>query len=352
MTRLAENPDGPNDSRLSVREHSVLEAVRAGDESVFAGLVERHRHELEVHCYRMLGSIADAEDLVQETFLRAWRARETFQGRSSARAWLYRVATNACLDATSKRPLRVLPFDVGPAVDPHGQARPATGVSWLEPYPDELLERVASGDDEPDAVLIDRETIELAFIAAIQYLPAKQRAVLIMRDVLSLPASDVAESLGDTVAAVKSALQRARATLRQLLPPRRVEWAPMSEFGEQERIVLERYMQALEHDDPSRLAAVLREDLRAAWTPMGIWTDGRENFITGTHLHAPPGEFRALPTRANRQPAVAIYLRAPGEERFCLLALQVLRIEAGAIAEIIDYSTPELLARFAVPASL
>src|SRR4051794_19388963 len=173
----------------------LVAAAKAGDETAFATLVERHHRELHVHCYRMVGSVDEAEDLVQETFLRAWRRRETYQGRSTIRAWLYRIATNACLDTLDRRARRVLPPDVAPPQAPGVTALARTDVAWLQPYPDRLLEPVAPRDAEPDAVAVTRETIELAFVAAVQHLPATQRAVLILRDVLGWPARQAADLL-------------------------------------------------------------------------------------------------------------------------------------------------------------
>ena len=195
------------DTRLEELGVSGLGEV---DEPAFSGLAERHRRELHVHCYRMLGSFEDAEDTVQETFLRAWRRRETFEGRSTFRAWLYRIATNACLDLLAKR-----------------RPEPATGgeVLWLQPYPDRLLDELPAGDaDEPETVAVARETIELAYLVAVQHLAPRPRAVLILRDVLGWPAKDVAELLGDSVNSVNSALQRARAGMREHLPAERQDW--------------------------------------------------------------------------------------------------------------------------------
>jgi RNA polymerase sigma-70 factor, ECF subfamily len=187
------------------------------EQSAFAAVFERHRAELQVHCYRMLGSLEDAEDLVQETFLRAWRSRERFaaDGRFSFRAWLYRISTNACLDVLRARSRRVMPPDVVPAADPTVVPSPPADLPWLQPYPDRLLEQVTAPEEEPGAVVVARETIELAFIAAIQHLPPRQRAVLILRDVLGWSANDTASLLKTSVAAANSALQRARATLRR-----------------------------------------------------------------------------------------------------------------------------------------
>src|SRR5262249_18240728 len=193
------------------------------EEPAFAALVERHRTELRVHCYRMLGSFDDAEDLVQETFLRAWQGRGGFEGRSSPRAWLYRIATNACLDALAGRARRVLPDALAPPPDPTVGLPVRTDIAWLQPFPDRLWEPAAPREDEPEAVAITRETMELAFLAAIQHLPPRQRAVLLLRDALGWTAVQVAELLEASVASVNSALQRARATLRERLPERAAE---------------------------------------------------------------------------------------------------------------------------------
>ena len=194
--------------------------ARDGDPAAFAAVAERYRAELQLHCYRMLGSLQDAEDLVQETFLRAWSKRASYQARSTFRAWLYGIATNACLDALRRRPKRVLPPDVAGAADPNEPPQPATDLPWLEPFPDLLLEQAAANDDEPEAKLLARETTELAFLAAIQHLPPRQRAILIMRDVLDWSARQTAASLETTVPSVNSALQRAHATLAKHLPSR------------------------------------------------------------------------------------------------------------------------------------
>jgi RNA polymerase sigma-70 factor (ECF subfamily) len=217
-------------------------------ESAFSALFERHRHELRVHCYRMLGSFDDAEDLVQETFLRAWRARSGFgaDGRVALRPWLYRIATNACLDALRSRPRRIMPEDVAPAGDPTLPPPPPTDLPWLQPYPDRLL---APADEEPGAVVTSRETIELAFIAAIQHLPPRQRAALILRDVLGWPAKDTAALLETTVVSANSALQRGRATLRRRLGERRTDWSGWSAPTDAERELLRRYIETHERAD-------------------------------------------------------------------------------------------------------
>src|SRR5215470_9820637 len=222
----------------------VVAAAREGDESAFGALVERYRRELQVHCYRMLGSFEDSEDLVQETFLRAWRKREGFEGRSTFRTWLYRIATHACLDFLDRHPRQPLPRQRMPPPGPLASVLPPAEIPWLQPYPDRLLEPIAPSDTEPDAALVAKETIELAFLAAIQHLPPRQRAVLILRDVLGWSASETAALLEMSVVAVKSALQRARPTLKQHLPEQRLHWAPSSEPTAEERMLLQRYVDA------------------------------------------------------------------------------------------------------------
>jgi RNA polymerase sigma-70 factor, ECF subfamily len=214
---------------------AFLDTVHTGDQSAFGALAERYRRELHVHCYRMLGSFEDAEDLVQETFLRAWHRRATFAGHSTFRAWLYRIATNACLDALARRPRQVPPGSA-----PAAGAAPSPEVSWLRPYPDHLLQAVAPSDEEPDVAVVTKETIELAFLVAIQHLPPRQRAVLILRDVLGWSAREAASMLDASVASANSALQRARATLRQHLPERRLDWAPSADSSRQERELVQR----------------------------------------------------------------------------------------------------------------
>ncbi|WP_344933339.1 RNA polymerase subunit sigma-70 [Sphaerisporangium flaviroseum] len=327
-------------------------AVRAGDESAFASLVERHRRELRVHCYRMLGAFADSEDLVQETFLRAWRSRGGFEARSTFRAWLYRIATNACLDVLAQRPRRVLPYDVAPAAG-SGTALPLPmDGPWLEPCPDHLLSGAVPADQAPDAVLVAKETIELAFLAAIQHLPPRQRAVLIMRDVLGWSASDTAGSLDLSVAAVKSALQRARSTLRRHLPRSRLEWGSVAGATAEERVLLRRYVDAHRRGDGDALAALLSEDVRVSFPPLPLWVDGRDSFIAGSKEFADAGEYRYVETGANLQPAAAVYLRRPSDTVFRLLALEVLRIEKGRIAEIVDFNDPAVLAAFGLAPAL
>jgi RNA polymerase sigma-70 factor, ECF subfamily len=320
-------------------EGAAVAAARAGDESAFAALTERYRPELQVHCYRMLGSFEDAEDVVQETFLRAWRRRGTFEGRSSFRAWLYGIATHASLDAVAQKRRR---------------ATAGSEVLWLQPYPDRLLDAAAPRDDEPDAVVVTKETIELAFLVALQHLPPTQRAVLIVRDVLGWSARETAALLETTVAAVNSALQRARATLRKRLPERRLEPAE-AELTDEERALLERYMEASERDDLEALAETLGEDARFTMPPEpGVWV-GRDVLIAswaeGGFGSEEFGRLRCLLTRANRQPAVANYLRRPGEAAYRPMALDVLTIANGLVADIVTFP-PAVFPSFDLPPSL
>jgi RNA polymerase sigma-70 factor (ECF subfamily) len=335
----------------------IVAAARAGDESAFGALAERYRRELQVHCYRMLGSFEDSEDQVQETFLRAWRKRETFEGRSTFRAWLYRIATNACLDFLDRHPRRPRPRQGLATVDPGSLAPPPTEIPWLQPYPDRLLEPVAPSDAEPDAALVAKETIELAFLAAIQHLPPRQRAVLILRDVLGWSANETAALLEVSLASVKSALQRARPTLKQHLPEQRLHWAPSPEPTAEERILLQRYMDAHERADIELLAGLLREDMLLTMPPHPMWFVGRESILAFTADVFDPassmyhGRWRSLPTRANRQPAAAHYVQLPGDDTYRAQVLDVLRIVDGQIAEVTAF-VPELFPAFGLPPTL
>jgi RNA polymerase sigma-70 factor (ECF subfamily) len=323
----------------------IVAAARAGDEAAFATLVERHRRELRVHCYRMLGSLEEAEDLVQETFLRAWKKLGGFAGRSTFRAWLYRIATNACLDVLDgPRTCRVLPQHLGPSSDPDTVPVARTDIAWLQPYPD-------------DAV-IARETIELAFLAAIQHLPPRQRAALIVRDVLDFPAKETADLLDTSVASVNSALQRARATLREHMPERRLDWAPAAAPTHEELAVLRRYMDAMERADLAAVADLLAAEVRALMPPYPLWFQGHDAVVASLASSWDPGSphyvgrFRMLPTGANHQPATATYLRPPGETAYRAFAIGLFRIDHGRIAEITAFHEPDLFPLFDLPMEL
>jgi RNA polymerase sigma-70 factor (ECF subfamily) len=305
----------------------------------------RHRHELEVHCYRMLGSLEDAEDVVQETLLRAWRKRETYRGRATVKAWLYGIATNACLDVLNRRARRVLPPAVAAPADPRLEPLPpASEVGWLEPYPDIRLDEA-----DVDDVIVARETIELAFLVAIQHLPPRQRAVLILRDVLGWSAREVADIVGTTVIAANSALQRARGTLKQHLPERRLDWGRERTPDTDERQLLDRYMDAWNRTDVDALVALLARDARVSMPPSASWYAGRDEirtFLTNFPMAPAAPHHIHVPIRANRQPAFAVYLAdASGVHP---IAIEVLRIANGLIAEVDVFMQPGLVERFAV----
>jgi RNA polymerase sigma-70 factor, ECF subfamily len=315
----------------------------------FAVAIERHRQELQVHCYRMLGSLEDAEDVVQETLLRAWRRRETFQGRSTLRAWLYGIATNACLDALERRSRRLLPPSLTPPADPLAPPPPASEVGWLEPYPDRLLDEVADNDG-PHETIVARETIELAFLVVIQHLPPRQRAVLILRDVLGWNARETASIVDTTLIASNSALQRARETLRRYLPEERLRWGRSTTPDALESSLLARYMEAWDRSDVDGLVALLKEDARLAMPPTPAWYDGRASIgaFLAAHPLGPNGPHHVhVPTRANRQPALAAFIRPKPGAALRPLGVQVLRISDGLIAEIDIFLQPQLVERFA-----
>jgi RNA polymerase sigma-70 factor, ECF subfamily len=304
----------------------------------------------------MLGSLEDSEDLVQETFLRAWRKRADFgsDGRYALRAWLYRIATNACLDVLRSRPRRVLPSEVAGPANPDLPPSAPADLPWLQPYPDRLLEPISPAEDEPGALVVARETLELAFIAAIQHLPPRQRAVLILRDVLGWSAKDAAALLEASIASVNSALQRARATLRGRLGEPRTEWAPSTEPSEEERELLRLYVDAHERGDIDALAELLRQDARLTMPPHPTWFEGREAILIASAKGFDPefGELRAVPAAANLQPAAAYYLREPGDSEYRALAVDVLRTEGGLVVEITSFVDPALFAALGLPPTL
>jgi RNA polymerase sigma-70 factor (TIGR02960 family) len=291
------------------------------DEAGFTELAERHRRELHVHCYRMLGSFQDAEDAVQETFLKAWRARGTYEGRSTFRAWLYRIATNTCLDLLAGR-----------------RPEPATGgeVRWLEPYPDSLLDELpAAGADEPEALAVARETIELAYVVAVQHLAPRPRAVLVLRDVLGWPAKDVADLLGDSVNSVNSALQRARAGMREHLPAERQEWTG-ADGDEDSRELVRRFTEASVAADLDAIAAMMRDDVRYSMPPWEGLVVGRDAVVADWTANGYPQMtgLRAVTTAVNRQPAIAYYLWREQDDAYVALTLDVLRISGGLVTEV------------------
>jgi RNA polymerase sigma-70 factor, ECF subfamily len=323
------------------------------DEAAFTALAEGYRRQLQVHCYRMLGSLDEAEDLVQETFLRAWRGRQAFEGRAQVRTWLYRIATNACLNALERGPRRIVPRDVAPPVTAltdtsNAPSEPpwAPELPWLQPIPDELL-------PSPEHEVVEKETIELVYLAALQHLPPRQRAILILRDALGWSANEVAGLLDTTAVSVNSALQRAHATMRAQLPTGRHEWHAVRPASDVEQSLLQRFMHAWERADAAALTSLLREDALWAMPPAPLWFSGRvaiERLFTQFPLGA-GREFRTLATAANRQPAAAGYMRLAGWPEFRFVGVHVLRIEGDQIAEVTAFG-PELCRAFDVPAVL
>ena len=316
------------------------------DQAAFVAECEAHRARLRLHCYRMLGGVDEADDMVQETFLRAWRSRASFEGRAQLSTWLHRIATNVCLDVLATKARRVLPQDVVRAVQPTDQPRAtpplAPELPWLEPFPDRLL--------DPESLTASRESIELAFLAALQHLPAKQRATLLLCDVLGWSAKETADLLELTVPAVTSALQRAHATMKELAPAGRTDWAPLAAPTDAERALLARYMQAWEQGDANAITQLLRDDVRWAMPPASLWFDGIAA-VRALLTNYPPtfhGHHKLVPIGANRQLAAAGYMRRHGASDFVFSGIQVLRTEANQIAEITSFGAP-LCRRFELP---
>jgi RNA polymerase sigma-70 factor, ECF subfamily len=332
---------------IATSTDSALAAAVAGDERAFHRLTSPYRRELLAHCYRMLGGLDDAEDAMQETLLKAWRGLAGFAGRSTVRAWLYRIATNACLDALDHRARRILPTAIAAPADPHHAPDPDDpDLPWLQPYPDVLLDS-ADADPlaDPAAALVRREHIELAFVAAVQYLPPRQRAVLLLREVLGFPAAETAGMLAVTPAAVNSALQRARATLHDRLPDTDV---PPTVPAEQAELVA-RYVRAWHAKDVPGLVALLREDAHMAMPPTPSWYQGREAIgIYLRHLFASPWgvDLRVVPVGANRQPGLAVYAPAGDGVGHRPFAVKVLTVHRGLIAAITGFVQPGLFDRF------
>jgi RNA polymerase sigma-70 factor (ECF subfamily) len=328
-------------------------ATSAPSEEAFRLLVEDHRRELHAHCYRMLGSLHDAEDALQDTLLRAWRGLPEFSGRGSLRGWLYRIATNACLDAISRRSRRVLPIDYGPSSTPSsGNGEPLLESVWIEPYPDEAL-GLADGYAGPDARYEQREAVELAFVASLQHLPATQRAVLILRDVLGFSAREVAETLETSVASVNSAMQRARRAVEQRLPERSQQETLRTLGDEQMRKLVEDYLEAWTRADVDTLKALLAEDAVFSMPPWPIWWQGAETIagFSKTAVAVCP-DTRTMSIHASGQVAVAAYGLDPDTGRYTATAIDVYTLQDGRIKEITAFVMPELFVHFGLPPEL
>jgi RNA polymerase sigma-70 factor (ECF subfamily) len=341
-----------NSKSANPQEQELLGAAQAGDEGAFGRLIEPYRGELQAHAYRMLGSLHDAEDAMQETMLRAWRGIGRFEGRSSLRSWLYTITTNSSLRLIERRPKRVLPIEYGPPADPHGETgAPLVESTWVEPYPDEQL----PAEDEsrsPEARYEQRESVELAFTAALQHLPARQRAALIMTDVLGFSPAEVAEALEATPAAIYSALQRARKATEERLPgPSQREMLGQAGEGRVKQTV-DRFMEAWESADVEQISSLLTVDCDMVMPPWAEWFQGRDAVLE----FLPRGPFRrrwkTVPTSANGQPAFAAYwvdedgsLHAEG--------IVVLDFDAeGQISQITSFRDPDLMPNFGLPRAM
>jgi len=323
-------------TRSGAASQADVLAAKAGDEGAFARLLEPHRGELHAHCYRMLGSVYDADDALQETSLRAWRGLARFEGRSSLRSWLYTIATNACLTQIERRPKRVLPIDYAPANDPDvAPGGPITESVWIEPYPDEAL-GVEDGRAAPDAQYERRESLELAFIAALQHLAPNQRAVLVLREVLGFSANETAGMLETTVASVNSALQRARSAVADRVP-QQSQQATLRALGDEAlRALVERYVDAWERNDVEQFAAMLAEDATFAMPPLASWYSTREGIAGWARRWPLSGAWRWRPrvTRANGQVALAFYAWDQRESAYLPFALNVLSFRGEHVSDV------------------
>jgi RNA polymerase sigma-70 factor (ECF subfamily) len=342
-------------------EAERLALARNGDEVQFSELTEPYRRELQVHCYRILGSLHEAEDLVQESMLKAWKRLDSFEGRASFRSWLYKIATNSCLDfLDQKKSRRLLPFDKLSPSNPATPILPPTPeITWLEPFPDEWL-----GDKSainPEARYSDSESISLAFLAALQTLPARQRAVLILRDVLDFSANETSDLLELTVSAVNSALHRARTTLSQRYPRGTMEDSIMSATDERTQQLLDHFVQAWEHADVDGLVALLKADAALAMPPSPSWYQGNAaiGVFAATTIFADdamfPGKalnrWKLLPTRANGSPAFAIY-QCNEQDTYKAFGLIALVVNGDKLSQIISFIDPSLPPLFGFPMTL
>jgi RNA polymerase sigma-70 factor (ECF subfamily) len=315
---------------------TTLEAAKGGDESAFESLIGAHRSELHAHCYRMLGSVHDADDAMQEVMLRAWRSIGRFEGRSSLRSWLYTIATNVCLTQLERRPKRVLPLDYSPAAagdEPPG--RPVIESVWVEPYPDDVM-GLEDGYATPDARYEQREGIELAFIAALQHLAPNQRAVLILREVLGFSAKECADLLETSVASINSALQRARAAVEERVPAQTQQQTLRALGDDGLKEFVDRYVDAWERNDVEAFTAMLAEEASFAMPPLATWYSGREGIATWASLSPMSGEFRwkSTYTRANGQPALGFYSWDEEQQAYLPFALNVLTLSGREISNV------------------
>ncbi|MCQ9183139.1 RNA polymerase subunit sigma-70 [Streptomyces sp. IBSBF 2953] len=324
-------------------------------EDAFTSLVEGRRRELRVHCYRLLGSYDEAEDLTQETFLRAWRARDTLEDVANVRAWLYRIATHVCLDFLRRHNRRPAPYEPVPGLD-SGDGPPPPRLPWLQPFPDDQLPETPAPQLRPDEEAVAGETLELVFLTAVQLLPPRQRAAVILRDVAGWSAQETADLLGSTLASANSAVQRGRSALREALPGRREDWSAATPSAEDLKLV-QRYVDAVARADFDAMVDLVREDAVLTMPPNPFWFTSRDALFAFVRPNIDPaspaffGHWRLMPVRANGQPGVAGYLRRPGTSVFRAQLIDVLRTREGRIAEITTFE-PHLFPAFGLPMTL
>jgi RNA polymerase sigma-70 factor, ECF subfamily len=351
--------------RSGTDDAALLNRARGGDEGAFGALVEPHRAQLRTHAYRMLGSVHDAEDALQEALLRAWRGLPGFEGRSSVRSWLYSIVTNAALDVSRRSSRRELPVDFGPATGPgEDLSAPLTDPVWLEPYPDRWL--TGQAGSSPEAAYEQRESVELAFLVMLQKLPPLQRAVLILREVAGFSAAEVSGQLGTSVPAVNSALQRARATARSGLPARSQQ-STLRALGDQRtRAIVEQYMDAMARGDTDTLVGMLTKDATWCMPPVPSWFGGHQSIIDFLHRFPFVERWKHLPTQANGQLAVGCYLFDQDKGNYAAAVIDVLTLSGDQISSVVGFLTDvavdspaggwvtgaEVFARFGLPAAL
>lgn len=333
-------------------EGESLAAARAGDQEAFRRLIAPHQGPLHAHAYRMLGSLHDADDVLQEALLRSWRWLGSFDGRSSLRTWLYRITTNACLDAIARRPKRILPIDYPSDDRDEGVGRQLADVPWLEPYPDDVL-AIEEGRASPEARYEQREAVELAFVAALQHLPPRQRATLILRDVLAFSAKEVAAALETSPTSVNSLLQRARKTVESRVPERSQQ-ATAREIGDDRvREVVRRFGEAFERGDAQGIMDLLTDDATFSMPPHPGSFRGRQKIADSWLMpEGAPPRLRVVPTHANGQPAAAVYVLVASGARYVPLALDVLTLRDEAIVGVTAFRTPAVFPRFGLPTEL
>jgi RNA polymerase sigma-70 factor (ECF subfamily) len=332
----------------------LLTAARGGDKDAFSLLTEPHRLELMTHCYRMLGSLEDAEDQVQETFLRAWRRLETYQERASFRAWLYKIATNACLDALQGKAKRILPLELpGPSDLAAALPAPVLEPVWIEPYPDEWI---APTHSNPEARYDSYESVSLAFLAALQVLPPRQRIVLILADVMDWPMAEIADTLETTISSATSLLHRARVTMKQRRIPEGKDMARMKMPADQTRELLDRYVRAWESADIQGIISLLADNATFPMPPLPFWVQGKQAIseLLSSNILAGEGQgrWKLIPVHANGQLGFAFYRMDETMQSYIPFAMQILTIADGLVSDVTTFGMPALFGYFRLPQKL